>query len=55
MNSISEGLKRILFYLFERFAYAGFISVFIYTATQSLLVTSIFFILLFWAFIVCDD
>lgn len=55
MNNMSEGLKRILFYLFKRSAYAGFISVFIYTATQSLLVTFVSFILLFLAFIGCDD
>lgn len=55
MDNIPTRLKRVIFYLFERAAQSGFITVFIYTATQSLLVTSIFFILLFWAFIVCDD
>lgn len=55
MNDILAGLKRIFVYLLKIAAMSGFISVFIYTATQSLLVTSIFFILLFWAFIVCDD
>lgn len=55
MNNISEGLKRILFYLFKRSAQAGFITVFIHTATRSPLVTLVSFVLLFLAFIGCDD
>ena len=55
MDNIPTQLKRVFLYLFERAAQAGFISVFIYTATRSLLVTFVSFILLFLAFIGCDD
>ena len=55
MDNILIRLKRVIFYLFERASQAGFITVFIYTATQSLLVTLVSFVLLFLAFIGCDD
>lgn len=55
MNDILAGVKRIFFYLLKIAAMSGFITVFIYTATQSPLVTFISFVLLFLAFIGCDD
>ncbi len=55
MNNIFAGLKRIFVYLLKIGAISGFITVFIYTATQSPLVTFISFVLLFLAFIGCDD
>ena len=55
MNNILARLKGILSYLLERSAQAGFISVFVYTATRSPLVTFVSFILLLLAFIGCDD
>lgn len=55
MNDILSGVKRIFFYLLKIAAQAGFITVFVYTATQSPLVTFISFVLLFLAFIGCDD
>lgn len=55
MNDILAGLKQIFVYLLKIAAMSGFITVFIYTATQSPLVTFISFVLLFLAFIGCDD
>lgn len=55
MDNIPTRLKKVILYLLERSAYAGFISVFIYTATRSLLITLVSFILLFLAFVGCDD
>ena len=55
MDNIPTRLKRVIFYLFERAAQSGFITVFVYTATQSPLITFISFVLLFLAFIGCDD
>ena len=55
MDNIPTRLKRAILYILERSAQAGFITVFIYTATQSPLVTFISFVLLFLAFIGCDD
>lgn len=55
MDNITARFKRVFFYLFERAAQAGFITVFIYTATGSLLITFVYFVLLFLAFIGCDD
>ena len=55
MNNIFAGLKWIFVYLLKIGAISGFITVFIYTATQSPLVTFISFVLLFLAFIGCDD
>lgn len=55
MDNIPTRLKRVFFYLLERSAQAGFITVFVYTATRSPLVTLVSFVLLFLAFIGCDD
>lgn len=55
MNNIFAGLKRIFVYLLKIGAISGFITVFVYTATRSLLVTLVSFVLLFLAFIGCDD
>ena len=55
MDTILAGLKRMFIYLLKIAAMSGFITVFIYTATQSHLVTFISFVLLFLAFIGCGD